>query len=65
MRYPFDEWQKDFGKLVGAVQLRNELYRDAAECHREYAHEEASVLLTMAEVAEDEAKKLVEELTSG
>lgn len=62
MRYPFPEYQSDFRKLVNAIDLRNQMARDAKECHDEYAHEEASVLLTMAEVAEAEAAKLVEEL---
>lgn len=62
MRYPFAEWQADFRKLVNATELRNQLYHDAQQCHDEYAHEEAAVLLTMAEVAEAEAAKLVEEL---
>lgn len=62
MRYPFSEFQANFRQLVGAVDLRNQLYRDAAECHREYAHEEAAALLGMAEVAEEEAKRLAAEL---
>lgn len=62
MRYPFDEWQADFRKLVNTIETRNAFYRDARECHAEYAHEEAAVLLQMADIAEVEAAKLVEEL---
>lgn len=62
MRWPFPEWQHGFGQLVENVQLRNQLYRDARQCHDEYAHEEASALLVMAEAAEGEAKRLVAEL---
>lgn len=63
MKYPWAEYQADFRDLVNAIEFRNQLYRDAKECHAEYAHDEAAFLLDMAEAAEAGAAKMVEDLT--